>query len=111
MLKFKAETNKPKQPSTSYMHFVQELYKKADAKPKGVEEISKFGAAAGQKWKAMSAQEKKVLQIILDLENNGPLSLTKTKRPHQRRNIRRNLLNGRWKMPKQLRSGRRTMLR
>jgi hypothetical protein len=42
------------------MLFSDELRKQAETMPKGKEGISSFGVMAGEKWKALSPQEKKV---------------------------------------------------
>ena len=63
--KFRAETNKPKQPLTSYMLFVKELRSKGEL-PKlvgiGKEEVAKFGTAAGEKWRQLASKDKEVYQ-------------------------------------------------
>jgi hypothetical protein len=60
---FRAETNKPKQPLTSYMLFVKELRSKGEL-PKlvgiGKEEVAKFGTAAGEKWRQLASKDKEV---------------------------------------------------
>lgn len=59
-LKFHLETNHPKRPMSSYMLFVKEQMDQRGNTVSSKAEATTFVTEAGQKWRSMTDEEKKV---------------------------------------------------